>query len=51
MQANGQPTQNNDRETQMRFMRIGRETGEALREFWPHVEKICPEFWKISINS
>ena len=31
-----------DRETRLRFMRISSATGEALREFWPVVEKQLP---------
>jgi hypothetical protein len=30
---------NHDRETRLRFMRIDRKTSDALREFWPVVEK------------
>ena len=33
---------NQDRETRLRFMRINEETGQALREFWPVVEKALP---------
>lgn len=32
----------NDRETRLRFMRIGEATGTTLREFWPAVEKALP---------
>ena len=31
-----------DRKTRLRFMRINAATGEALREFWPVVEKELP---------
>lgn len=31
-----------DRDTRLRFMRIGEATGIALREFWPTVEKALP---------
>ncbi|MBR0898846.1 globin-coupled sensor protein [Bradyrhizobium tropiciagri] len=31
-----------DRSSRLRFMRIDRETGEALREFWPVVERALP---------
>jgi methyl-accepting chemotaxis protein len=37
-----QATNGHDRETRMRFMRINQKTGEALREFWPTVEKALP---------
>ncbi|HET7888091.1 MAG TPA: globin-coupled sensor protein [Bradyrhizobium sp.] len=33
---------NNEREIRLRFMRIDRKTGDALREFWPAVEKALP---------
>jgi methyl-accepting chemotaxis protein len=33
---------NHDRETRLRFMRINSTTSEALREFWPVVEKALP---------
>ena len=33
---------NHDRETRLRFMRIDHKTSEALREFWPVVEKALP---------
>ncbi len=35
--------QNVERETRLRFMRINEETGKALREFWPEVEKALPK--------
>ena len=34
---------NHDRETRLRFMRIDQKTGDALREFWPVVEKALPQ--------
>jgi methyl-accepting chemotaxis protein len=33
---------NHDQETRLRFMRIDQRTGDALREFWPAVEKALP---------
>jgi len=33
---------NHDRETRLRFMRIDDATGQALREFWPVVERELP---------
>ena len=33
---------NHDRETRLRFMRIDHKTSDALREFWPVVEKALP---------
>ncbi len=35
-------TDSQDRETRLRFMRINATTSEALREFWPVVEKELP---------
>ncbi|MFZ5834341.1 MAG: protoglobin domain-containing protein [Pseudomonadota bacterium] len=42
MQGNNQAAQGNDRDIRLRFMRINRATSEALREFWPEVEKNLP---------
>lgn len=42
MPENTQQEPNHDRETRLRFMRITREKSEALREFWPEVEKNLP---------
>ena len=39
----GQEMHGRDRETRLRFMRVNSATGEALREFWPVVEKALPE--------
>jgi len=42
MPENAQQEHNHDRETRLRFMHITREKSEALREFWPEVEKNLP---------
>ncbi|MDO9462138.1 MAG: protoglobin domain-containing protein, partial [Alphaproteobacteria bacterium] len=42
MQENDQSARGHDRETRLRFMRISAATGDALREFWPEVEKALP---------
>ena len=34
---------NNDRETRLRFMRINRETGALLHEFWKTIEPALPD--------
>ncbi|MDO9460984.1 MAG: globin-coupled sensor protein, partial [Alphaproteobacteria bacterium] len=39
----GQEIRGRERETRLRFMRVNSATDEALREFWPVVEKALPE--------
>jgi methyl-accepting chemotaxis protein len=39
---NNQTDNSHDRATRLRFMRISQTTSEALREFWPVVEKALP---------
>ena len=43
IKGSDQGTHSHDRDTRIRFLRISEKTGEALREFWPEVEKALPK--------